>query len=92
MEIILGNIIKPPRKTLQLTCDCCINTRCYRVGDSSDNPNPGQSGDSDNSTEGRRTEVVTIQGGTKLVGFQPDDRRSGPDQRDAFHLGTIDLG
>ena len=24
MEIILGNIIKPPRKTLQLTCDCCI--------------------------------------------------------------------
>ena len=25
MEIILGNIIKPPRKTLQLTCDCCIS-------------------------------------------------------------------
>ena len=27
MEIILGNIIKPPRKTLQLTCDCCITAK-----------------------------------------------------------------
>ena len=36
--------------------------------------------------------TVTIQGGTKLVGFQPDDRRSGPSQRGSIYWGTLDLG
>ena len=35
---------------------------------------------------------VPIQGGTKLVGFQPDDRRSGPSQRGSVYWGSLDLG
>ncbi len=43
-------------------------------------------------TPSPRAGEVTIQGGTKLVGFQPHDRRSGPSQRGSVYWGTLDFG